>query len=328
MAVDRNELRNYGTVLSDEASARSLPHAFGVDGICDALQKALMGDAPRAAVLVGPSGAGKTAIVQELAYRLLSPADEGQDWTILRLAPSDFLIGTRYIGEWETRVATFRALDSATAAKIAKRELTRVLERSGIARRRILVDVDPGVLALLLLEGYSAAFGARPLKRTVERMVLLPVARAIASGAAPPNSVLRLLVRGDQVEVEISLPEQEGESAGREEPKPTTARFSRALALLETLKDQVRSLRVKAEPVSARKSELLATSVRPGFWDTPDAARQTMDEIYRLDSVLAALDAIEKAVAEESEPARQESYSSRDSQKLEQRIGRHDRFLV
>src|SRR5439155_9122471 len=91
--------------------------------------------------------------------------------------------------------------------EIARRELDRVTERSGIARRRLAVEVDPSVLPLLLREGYTPAFGARPLKRTVERLVLLPVARAIAAGEAPPGALLRLTVRRGRIEVETEAPE-------------------------------------------------------------------------------------------------------------------------
>src|SRR5262249_28970956 len=67
------------------------------------------------------------------------------------------------------------------------RELARVVERAGIARRRLVVDVEPAVLPLLLREGYSPAYGARPLKRTVERLGLLPVGRAHPAGGGPPG---------------------------------------------------------------------------------------------------------------------------------------------
>jgi ATP-dependent Clp protease ATP-binding subunit ClpC len=74
------------------------------------------------------------------------------------------------------RIVTFRALPVEIAEKIAQREVRRVLERNGLTRRRLAVDVDPEILPILLREGYSPTFGARPLKRTVERLVLLPVA--------------------------------------------------------------------------------------------------------------------------------------------------------
>src|SRR5262249_26445559 len=47
-------------------------------------------------------GVGKTALVHELVYRLAEP--ENGNWDVLRVSPSDFLIGTKYLGEWETKV--------------------------------------------------------------------------------------------------------------------------------------------------------------------------------------------------------------------------------
>ena len=44
----------------------------------------------------------------------------------------------------------FRPLAEETAEKIARREVARVLERSGMKRRRLDVDVTPAVLSLLL----------------------------------------------------------------------------------------------------------------------------------------------------------------------------------
>ena len=75
------------------------------------------------------------------------------------------------------RIVTFRPLAVETAEKIARREVHRILERSGISRRAPRVDVDPSVLALAAARGLLAGLGARPLKRTIERLVLLPVGR-------------------------------------------------------------------------------------------------------------------------------------------------------
>jgi ATP-dependent Clp protease ATP-binding subunit ClpC len=121
------------------------------------------------------------------------------------------------------RIVTFQPLDAETAARIAQREVSRVLERSGIQRRQLAVEVEPGVLALLLKEGYSLAFGARPLKRTVERLVLMPVARAIASAGVTPGSMLRLVARGGRVDIEMTPPpvdetEREVRAAARTGP--------------------------------------------------------------------------------------------------------------
>jgi hypothetical protein len=81
-------------------------------------------------------------------------------------------------------------LDRAQMRIIAQRESGRVLLRSGITRRDMLVDVDPGVIDVLLKHGFSRQYGARPLKRAVERMALLPIARQMVKlGGAADRAV-------------------------------------------------------------------------------------------------------------------------------------------
>jgi ATP-dependent Clp protease ATP-binding subunit ClpA/protein subunit release factor B len=189
------------------------------------------------------------------------------------------------------RIVTFRPLDEETAARIARRELSKVLERSGIRRRRLTVDVDQEVLSLLLREGYSLAFGARPLKRTVERLVLLPLARAIASGEAPVGSILRLKVRAGKLDVEVVPPRSE-----RAPEAAAPAAIDRALpARAEALAKRVEELRALARPMEAEKGDLLARAAQRDFWSAKESARAVLDDVYRIDGVLRALDDLDDA---------------------------------
>jgi ATP-dependent Clp protease ATP-binding subunit ClpC len=215
------------------------------------------------------------------------------------------------------RIVTFRALAVETAEKIARREVAHVLERSGISRRKLAVDVDPEVLPLLLREGYSPTFGARPLKRTVERMVLLPVAKAIAEGKAPPGSVLRLAASDGRVVIEIDPPE--AVDTGVEEPAPA-ARATPVAQRAAKLLDRVSDLHDKSAPLALRKSELLAQSAAPGFWNNPQASRGLLDEVYRLDGILGALDGLEKKARIEAERAGRHRTSDRDLAKVDERL--------
>lgn len=225
------------------------------------------------------------------------------------------------------RIVTFRPLAAETAERIARREVARVLERSGLARRRLDIDVEPAVFALLLREGYSPAFGARPLKRTVERLVLLPVARAIAAGGVPAGSVLRLVARGERVEVEVLPPEPSEASPLTVKPAPSAARA-------EALVECVAALRSAVAPLASRKSELLERAAATGFWDDREAARGTLDEVYRLDGILGALDRLDKAVRNEAEFARRHRAGGRDLTRLDERLdaleseAQHVAFLV
>jgi len=100
--VDLDSLAEFGSVMTIEADAGKLPHAYGLDEQINTVLGVLDGPAPRAVVLVGESGTGKTALVQELVHRLRDhPERPGY---VLRMTPQDFLVNTRYIGEWETRV--------------------------------------------------------------------------------------------------------------------------------------------------------------------------------------------------------------------------------
>src|SRR5262249_40401537 len=156
--------------------------------------------------------------------------------------------------------------------------------------------VEPAVLPLLLREGYSATFGARPLKRTVERLVLLPVAQTITAGNVPPGSVLRLVARAGRVEVEVAPAElvDGGDTAIVAAPPaaPVAERAEARVKRLAPLRDQ-------AAPLAARKSELLASSARPTFWEDRALAQSLYDEIYRIDGVFAGLDGLEEAARRE-----------------------------
>jgi ATP-dependent Clp protease ATP-binding subunit ClpC len=180
-------------------------------------------------------------------------------------------------------VIAFKPLGLETAEQIARREVDRVLRRGGLARRGVSVEVEPAVMALLLKEGYSPAYGARPLKRTVARRVLQPLARALARGATRPGSILRLALVGGQVSVDVVA---QGTPVGdAASPAPTGSPPPAAGADLGA---RCAAIQRDAEPLRRRKSELLARSHAPGFWRDAPAARALLDEVHRLEGVVGA----------------------------------------
>ena len=70
--------------------------------------------------------------------------------------------------------------------------------RQGLTRRNLLVEIDDNVLELLLEQGFNMAYGARPLKRAVERLVVLPLARYLATRGRIDTDLLRLERRGSE----------------------------------------------------------------------------------------------------------------------------------
>jgi protein subunit release factor A len=85
--------------------------------------------------------------------------------------------------------------------RIAQRELGKVYGREGLLERDLLLEVDEGVLELLLDRGFDPHYGARPLKRALEELVVLPLARALLETPEVRFQLLRIARRGDRLEL-------------------------------------------------------------------------------------------------------------------------------
>jgi len=72
-------------------------------------------------------------------------------------------------------IVPFLPLDRKTVEQIAVRELKLVEQRDGLLRRGVALRTSPQALEVLARRGYDAHYGARPLKRLIERELLLPL---------------------------------------------------------------------------------------------------------------------------------------------------------
>ncbi len=61
-----------------------------------------------------------------------------------------------------------------------------------LSERKITLELTPAANALLLSEGYDPAYGARPLRRTIQRMIQDPLAMQILEGAILPGDHVRV----------------------------------------------------------------------------------------------------------------------------------------
>ncbi|MFB6262640.1 MAG: AAA family ATPase [Bradymonadaceae bacterium] len=96
------ELDEYGRLLADEDEWDFLDRAYGRDETVDLLvDHCTDSGARRSLLLVGEAGVGKTAIIHEFARRL---HDLDDDWQVLETNTSELISGTRYLGDWETKL--------------------------------------------------------------------------------------------------------------------------------------------------------------------------------------------------------------------------------
>src|SRR6185503_16676059 len=73
----------------------------------------------------------------------------------------------------------FAPLGTDVIRRIADREWHKVLNRDGVRFRELALKAEPGLLDHLTQVGFDPRYGARPLKRAMERQLLAPLARQL-----------------------------------------------------------------------------------------------------------------------------------------------------
>ena len=104
-------------------------------------------------------------------------------------------------------VVVFRALTEAELAKIVDIQLEGLRRR--LAERRITLEVAEAAAAYLAKVGYDPVFGARPLKRAIQREVETPVARLIVAGKVMDGGTVRVDAAGEGLRIETEAPRVE-----------------------------------------------------------------------------------------------------------------------
>jgi ATP-dependent Clp protease ATP-binding subunit ClpA len=87
-------------------------------------------------------------------------------------------------------VIVFHALGKEELEKIVGLLVADLQRR--LAEHELTIDLSPAARALIAAEGHDPAFGARPLKRAVQRLVENPLARTLLEGRFPPGSHIRV----------------------------------------------------------------------------------------------------------------------------------------
>jgi ATP-dependent Clp protease ATP-binding subunit ClpC len=96
-------------------------------------------------------------------------------------------------------VLMFNPLSVETMRTIAEKELADVRRREGLVKAGLTLAWSPEVVALLAREGFDARYGARPLQRTIETMVVTPLARFLVERAGVRDVTIRLEVAGHRI---------------------------------------------------------------------------------------------------------------------------------
>jgi ATP-dependent Clp protease ATP-binding subunit ClpB len=98
-------------------------------------------------------------------------------------------------------IVRFRSLTQDDLGSIVDIQLRHLVER--MAERRITLDVSVEAKQLLVEKGYDPAFGARPLKRLIQRAIADKAAVLILEGKALEDSVVRVTTHDGELVVSV-----------------------------------------------------------------------------------------------------------------------------
>ena len=144
-------------------------------------------------------------LTSNLGARALSELPEGMDAAHAKAEVME-AVRQHFRPEFLNRLdeqIIFDRLNRGDMAGIVEIQLHRLEQR--LAARKITLDLDATAKAWLADEGYDPVFGARPLKRVIQRQLQDPLAEMLLAGEILDGSVIRItagtegLIIGDRV---------------------------------------------------------------------------------------------------------------------------------
>jgi ATP-dependent Clp protease ATP-binding subunit ClpB len=96
-------------------------------------------------------------------------------------------------------IVRFRSLDRDDLNSIVDIQLAHLRER--LVARRLTLNLSPEAINLIGDAGYDPAFGARPLKRVIQRQLADPIASLILEGKLEDGDSIRVEVLGDGLSI-------------------------------------------------------------------------------------------------------------------------------
>ena len=188
--------RPYQVVLFDEVE-KAHPDVFNV--LLQVLDEGRLTD-----------GQGRTVdfkntliiMTSNLGGDLLAGLPDGADVEAVRPAVMAVVRG-HFRPEFLNRIdeiILFNRLSRANMEGIVRVQLEGLERR--LAERRMAIALDPAAMAWLGERGYDPVYGARPLKRVIQKALVDPIARKVLSGEFADGAVIEVGADGDALSVE------------------------------------------------------------------------------------------------------------------------------
>ncbi len=209
------------------------------------------------------------------------------------------------------QIVRFYPLSRSDIRTIALRELEMIQNRPGFRQRGIDLEIDESVLDWVAANGYDPDYGARFLRRTIERHVTTELAETIVRESPPPGAGVQLTVRGNAIRARVqrAAPPPKSGAVLADPSKRTVpdADLQRDAAAL------VARARPRLDAYAQRTREreaLLAQMNEPGFWDDRERRGPILDQFRALDVAVRAEERLARPILGLSEALQDDGVAS------------------
>ena len=148
-------------------------------------------------ILIMTSNVGSDLILEELS-------GSAADWSLDHVREQVMAqLRLRFRPEFLNRIdeiVLFAPLTRDDLVQIVRLQMDRVRRR--LAEQRISIELTPQAEQFLVGEGYDRAWGARPLKRAIQRLVETPLSREVLAGRVGEGDTVRVGLKDGQLAFE------------------------------------------------------------------------------------------------------------------------------
>jgi ATP-dependent Clp protease ATP-binding subunit ClpC len=124
-------------------------------------------------------------------------------------APFERAVLERFRPEFVNRIdaiVTFEPLARDTIARLVERELESLAQREGLTKRNLKLAWTAEVVEHLAAAGFDARYGARPLQRALEQLVVAPLSRWLLANSGVCDCTIALAADAHGVQCAASPP--------------------------------------------------------------------------------------------------------------------------
>lgn len=177
------------------------------------------------------------------------------------------------------RVVPFDALGPDALRVVVEHALADLLARRGIQRGNVMVDVEPELLDLLVEQAYDPRYGARPLRRALERRLAVPLAHHLVRRESDDLALVHLFRRGSDMALGVRALRDDRLIAGIDDPTAwTTSQVFAAFAALAVELDAVRD-----SPAYERLEDIRQRALRNVTRNADDEATAVIELLERIE---------------------------------------------